>query len=195
MGQAQFTSNCSQPASSSNTLQTITIYPANPTIPEQGQTTQFAALGTYSDSTTADVTHSVIWSSSAMPIANISSTGLATAVSCGTTTITAQDGAVIGQTTLTVGCSVPQVVQLIVKKTGSTAATIVSSPAGIDCGTACKASFDSGTGVTLTATPSPASWNGCDQVLSGNVCSLTVTPDTTTSNCTSAFCRTVTANY
>ncbi len=51
---------------------------------------------------------------------------------------------------------------LTVAKTGSGAVT--SSPAGIDCGTTCSANFNSGTIVTLTATPAAGNtfggWSG-----------------------------------
>ncbi len=60
---------------------------------------------------------------------------------------------------------------------GSGAGTITSSPAGINCGQTCSASFPSGTAVTLSATPSAGStfagWSGA---CSGTgACSLTVT--------------------
>ena len=55
--------------------------------------------------------------------------------------------------------------------------TLTSSPAGISCGVACSASFNSGTTVTLTGTPAAgglvASWSGCDSV-SGSTCSVVV---------------------
>lgn len=174
IGQAQFTSTCTQAPTSK--LQSVTVYPSNPTIAEIGETSQFAAIGGYSDGKAVDVSHSVVWSSSSPQIAIISSNGLATAVSCGSTIITAQDGTVVGQTTLTVSCEIPTRIQLIVVKTGSTDADIVSSPAGISCGTQCDALFDYGLGVTLTATPTPKSWTGCNEVLNGNVCLLTVAP-------------------
>ncbi|MBL0141423.1 MAG: hypothetical protein IPP91_05010 [Betaproteobacteria bacterium] len=48
--------------------------------------------------------------------------------------------------------------------TGASRGTIVSSPAGIDCGAACKSGFPAGTTVTLTALPSSGStftgWSG-----------------------------------
>ncbi len=78
-------------------LQTITITPAAPQI-AQGTSLQFTATGTYSDSTTQDITALVTWGSSDGTVATISnaqaSRGLATSVGAGTTVITAAFGAV-----------------------------------------------------------------------------------------------------
>ena len=53
---------------------------------------------------------------------------------------------------------------LTVTKAGAGSGTVTSSPAGINCGTACAASYASGTVVTLTASPSSGSvfagWSG-----------------------------------
>jgi hypothetical protein len=53
---------------------------------------------------------------------------------------------------------------LVVTKGGSGAGTVVSSPAGIDCGATCTASYVEGTSVSLTATADPGStflgWTG-----------------------------------
>src|SRR5207247_1406503 len=53
---------------------------------------------------------------------------------------------------------------LTVTKTGSGSGTLTSSPAGIDCGATCSASFAGGTQVTLTAAPASGSvfsgWSG-----------------------------------
>lgn len=83
----------------STTLTSIAVTPATPSV-FIGGTRQFTATGTYSDSTTADITTSVTWSSSNAAVATIGSTGLATGVAVGTTTITATLG-VSGTTTLT----------------------------------------------------------------------------------------------
>src|SRR5438046_6968872 len=42
---------------------------------------------------------------------------------------------------------------ITVSKTGTGRGTVASSPAGINCGATCSASYNSGTTVTLTATP------------------------------------------
>jgi len=67
-----------------------------------GLTQKFSAKVTYSDGTTADVTSSATWSSSATAVATISA-GLATTKSQGTITITAQVGSVSGSASLVVG--------------------------------------------------------------------------------------------
>jgi alpha-tubulin suppressor-like RCC1 family protein len=65
-------------------------------------------------------------------------------------------------------------------KAGSGQGSVTSSVPGIDCGpasTSCTASYDSGTALTLTASPAAgstfSSWSGCDSA-NGSSCSLTV---------------------
>lgn len=88
-----------------NTLVSIAVIPANPTI-GRGQTQQFTATGTYSDNSTQDLTKSVTWSSLNKNIATVSNAkgtrGLATGISAGSTTIRAITGGLPGTTTLTV---------------------------------------------------------------------------------------------
>jgi pimeloyl-ACP methyl ester carboxylesterase len=77
---------------------------------------------------------------------------------------------------------------LTVTLTGSGAGTVVSNPAGINCGGACSSSFTTGTSVTLTATPAAGStftgWSGSGCSGTGS-CTLSVT----------ARPRNVTANF
>lgn len=82
-------------------LSSIAITPANKSITTR-DTQQFTATGTYSNSTTADISSSVTWTSSDTTVATMNSSGQATAVSTGTTTITANSGGISGTTTLTV---------------------------------------------------------------------------------------------
>jgi hypothetical protein len=69
---------------------------------------------------------------------------------------------------------------LAVLKTGTGAGTVTSSPAGLNCGATCVATFLSGTNVTLTATPAAgsrfASWSG-DCTGTSRTCSFTMTSD------------------
>jgi hypothetical protein len=67
-----------------------------------GTTKQFAATGTFSDSSVQDVTPSVVWTSSSSAVATINAQGLGTSVANGSSTITASFGSVSGSTTLTV---------------------------------------------------------------------------------------------
>jgi hypothetical protein len=70
---------------------------------------------------------------------------------------------------------------LTVSSTGSGSGTVASSPSGIDCGTACSATFDEGTAITLSAVPDPGSvfrgWSGagCDD---SDQCTITIAADT-----------------
>ncbi len=90
---------------SSGTLASITIAPANPTV-SNGSTQQFTATGTFSDSTTQDITLNVHWSSSHASVATIanapSTAGLATTTGVGTTTIGANSGGITSSTSLNV---------------------------------------------------------------------------------------------
>ncbi len=87
------------------TLVSLAVTPVNPSI-APATTQAFKATGTYSDSSTQDITASVTWSSSATGVATISNgvstQGLATAVAHGTSTITATSGTITDSTTLTV---------------------------------------------------------------------------------------------
>jgi Divergent InlB B-repeat domain len=78
------------------------------------------------------------------------------------------------QVTATFDLSGPR---LSVTRAGTGTGTVTSSPAGIECGSGCSASFLSGTLVTLTATPAPhveaALWTGCDRVTAGG-CEVTM---------------------
>ena len=66
---------------------------------------------------------------------------------------------------------------LTVSKAGTGLGTVTSTPAGINCGATCSASYSSGTQVTLTATPTQGSsftsWSGCDSTQS-NICTITM---------------------
>ncbi|MBI1822958.1 MAG: Ig-like domain-containing protein, partial [Nitrospirae bacterium] len=88
-------------------LQTISVTPANPSIPK-GLTQQFTATGNYSDGTSQNLTSTVTWTSGTTSVATLNSSGLATGVGVGTSTITATSGAIFGNTTLTVSAAVLQ---------------------------------------------------------------------------------------
>jgi uncharacterized protein YjdB len=78
------------------TLVSVAIAPTSPNI-ALGTTIQLTATGTYTDSSTQNLTSQVTWASSALPIATVSnavgSDGLATSVATGTTMVTAALGA------------------------------------------------------------------------------------------------------
>jgi adhesin HecA-like repeat protein len=83
------------------TLSSIVVTPINPTIPS-GVNKQFAATGIYSDSSVADITATVIWSSSDTLVATVNNSGLASGIVAGSASITATLAALSDATTLTV---------------------------------------------------------------------------------------------
>nr|WP_277751220.1 Ig-like domain-containing protein [Granulicella sibirica] len=83
------------------TLLSVAVTPANGSVAATTNL-QFHATGTYSDTSTADVTGSVTWSSSTPAAATINAAGLATGIAVGTTTIQATSGLISGSTGLTV---------------------------------------------------------------------------------------------
>ncbi|TGK01205.1 hypothetical protein EHQ53_09210 [Leptospira langatensis] len=86
-------------------LVSISVSPTNTTV-YTTKTKNYTATGTYSDSSTLDLTNTVTWASSDTSIATISnasgSNGLATGVAAGTITISATNGTISGNTQLTV---------------------------------------------------------------------------------------------
>jgi hypothetical protein len=70
----------------------------------------------------------------------------------------------------------PVTLELAVSISGEGNGSITSNPSGIDCGSACKASFEKGDTVILTARPideysSFSEWSGCT-TSTGNECSV-----------------------
>jgi hypothetical protein len=127
-------------------------------------------LDTYTPSTVLGI--SPAWTSSDPTVATIDVGGLATGAGAGSATITATFDGNSGSTTLTVS---GQPVLAVVRG-GTGRGNVTSSPLGIDCGSACAAAFQTGTVVTLTATPDGSTfmgWNGCDTA-SGTSCTVTM---------------------
>jgi trimeric autotransporter adhesin len=82
-------------------LVSIAVTPGNATI-ALGTSQQFAAIGTYADGSTLDLTTSATWSSLSPSVAMANASGLATSASVGQTTITAAAVGIAGSSTLTV---------------------------------------------------------------------------------------------
>jgi hypothetical protein len=82
-------------------LQSIAVTPTNPSI-AKGLTQQFTATGTYSDTSTQNLTGQVTWASATTSVATITAAGLATGVGRGTSTISATLSGISGSTVLTV---------------------------------------------------------------------------------------------
>jgi uncharacterized protein YjdB len=86
---------------SAATLVSIAVTPANSSMAVD-TTKQFTATGTFTDSSTQDITGVVVWTSSTPTAATINAQGLASSVATGSTTIMAAYGSVSGSTSLTV---------------------------------------------------------------------------------------------
>ncbi|MGA3048225.1 MAG: LamG-like jellyroll fold domain-containing protein [Terracidiphilus sp.] len=85
-------------------LQSLAVTPANSSI-SPGNSQQFTSTGTYTDSSTRDLSGSVTWTSSNTGVASITSSGLATGISSGSTTIGAASGSISASAKLTVASS------------------------------------------------------------------------------------------
>ncbi len=88
------------------TLSSIAVTPFDPTI-VNGQTQKLKAIGTYSDSSTADITAEVVWSSDDILVATLNpngqaTSGLATGIDVGNALITATLGSTSADSLLTV---------------------------------------------------------------------------------------------
>jgi hypothetical protein len=187
-------------------LEAITVAPSaftyfNPASPGVQQTPiPLTAYGSYiHPPETKDITRQVTWTSDNAAVADVSNAGQLTAGTvCGVANISAtmytsgntSGNLVLGTMTATVqgpsseGC--PQGTathNLSVNVTaGAADGVITSSPAGINCGATCTASFAANSSVSLTAVPNTGKafngWGGCTSV-SVNTCSVTLDSDTT----------------
>jgi alpha-tubulin suppressor-like RCC1 family protein len=117
------------------------------------------------------------WTTSNSAVATMDSSGLATGRATGAATITATFDGRTGSTTLTVGSGGSPTLTVTRTASGNGNGLVSSSPAGINCGYTCSATYAPGTVVTLTATPLEGStftgWSGCDAV-SGTTCTVTM---------------------
>lgn len=99
-------SGCSSGAGNSaasvpSTLISITVTPTDPGI-AIGKMQQFIAMGTYSDSSTRDLTSSATWTSSDPIVATVNPAGLVSSRAIGSAMITAVSGAISGHSTLSI---------------------------------------------------------------------------------------------
>jgi trimeric autotransporter adhesin len=142
-------------------VQSIAITPLTISI-AQGTTTQFTAIGTFSDGSTQNITGAVQWSSGNLAVAGINvngAPGLALGVAAGNTAITATSGGVFSNATVTV--------------TNATATSIAVTPASpsVPLGTlqqfTATGTFSDGTTQDITGT---VTWSSSKT----NIASITV---------------------
>ncbi len=193
---------------SSATISSIAITPAAPSVP-LGLTQQFVAQGTFSDSTTQDITFDATWASSDTTVAtvsnDVSSKGLAQTLKIGPATITATLDVVSGSTlltvttpvlqTITVSPSNPSLLSLLSmnftaagKYSDGTTADLTSQVnwtssrtdiATINSSTGAATTLLAGTS-TITATLSGISGTSTLTVTGGNLTGITISPATST---------------
>jgi uncharacterized protein YjdB len=124
-----------------------------------GATRQFTATGTFSDSSTQDLSASAVWTSSNPAVATVNNQGVVTSVATGSTTIQATLGTISGSTGLTV--STAHLVAIVISPANPRIAARTSIKL-----TATGTFSDGSTGVTLaglswkSSKPSIASMRG-----------------------------------
>ena len=112
------------PVNSGNALARIQVAPVDGhTSVPAGETEQFRATGTYSNGRVADLTTSVLWSSSAISVATINQSGLLT----GSSRLLLQTSQPVGAVTVTGSCGVVGTFDFQVVNALPTSLTIVSS--------------------------------------------------------------------
>lgn len=148
-------------------LTSITVGPTA-TINEGG-TVQESAVGSYNDGSTKSLSN-VQWSSDTESVATISSSGLVTGVSPGTSTITGASGTVSGTATITVA------LQNVTGITVSPTSRSIKANGGTGTFTA-MATIAGGSPVDVTAT---ATWSASDST--NTTLTQGVTPETVTVN-------------
>ena len=153
------------------TLKSIAVTPASTSIYVNG-TQQFAATGTYSDSSTQDLTSSVSWSSSNTAAATIGSSGVAIGLAAGSTVISATSGTITGTGTLSV--LQPTIQSIAVSPTNA------YLPAGGQRTFTAIATYSNGTTQTLTSGVAWSSSNTSIATISSTGVATGIVPGTVT---------------
>lgn len=159
---------------SSASLSSLSVSPTNPNLPA-GVTQQFTATATYSDGTSYDLTSQVAWSSSDPSVATINSSGLATTIAPGTTTLSIVFVGVSGSTTLTVNSAT-----LSALTVSPANPAITSIPVGVTEQFLATGAYSDGTSFNIT---NQVSWNSSDPsigVISNNGLATAISPGTIT---------------
>ncbi|MGA8212195.1 MAG: Ig-like domain-containing protein [Candidatus Sulfotelmatobacter sp.] len=105
---------------------------------------QFSATATFSDSSTQDITQSALWTSSVPSVATINSSGYATSISTGTTTVSATFGSMSAGATLMVNPAIA--ISLVV--TPASSSVIVGGQQQISA----TLNYSNGSSVNVTST-------------------------------------------
>lgn len=145
-------------------LLSIAVTPTAPSV-ASGLTQQFKATGTFSDTSTADLTAKVAWTSGTPAIATIDATsGLATAVAVGSSVVTAALGSVSGSATLDVTAAVLESISITPAFCGVGFSTQLTATGSYSDGTATNvtnlASWVSSTPSVATVNPTTGLANG-----------------------------------
>jgi hypothetical protein len=145
------------------TLTSITIAPTNASI-LVGGTQQFTATGQYSDGSTQDLSSTASWISSNAAIATINSSGSASAIVAGSTTISASFGTVTGNSSLTVN-NTPVGSNVVVAPVATTGTVVASftfsniSKSGTTSVVASSTAPATPSGFSVGTSPTPTFYN------------------------------------
>jgi uncharacterized protein YjdB len=164
-------------ATAAKTLTSIAVSPATANI-AAGATQQFTAKATYSDSSTADVTATVVWTTSNATVMKISSTGLAAAQSSGSVTITATLDSVSGSASVTV--PVPVAVKTLVSIAVSPGTASIAAKAAQQF--TATGSYSDGSQADISATVSWTTSNGAVATVNAAGLATAVATGTTSVN-------------
>jgi uncharacterized protein YjdB len=144
-----------KPGGSTKVLTAIAASPTTANL-AVGVTQQFTANATYSDGTTADVTSSATWTDANAKVATITSSGVATGIAAGSTTVTVAMGGVNGTATVTVPAPAKTLTSIAVSPA---TATIAAGATGQFTATA---SYSDGSTADVTAA---ATWVSANQAV------------------------------
>src|SRR5258705_11522240 len=149
-GRGGLTATVAVAVTTNATLVSIEVTPTAPSIAD-GTTVQLVATGTYSDTTTMNLTTMVTWASDDTAVATVGTQGLVTGQDPGDANISATLGAVSGSTTVTVTNAV--LLSIAVTPANST------TPLGVDVPFTATGTFSNATTQNLTTS---VTWDSSD---------------------------------